>query len=106
MTADFSRLQALYDVMNERQKANSDESYTSQLLSKEASFVARKFGEEATELIIEAIKNDKNALVHESADVLYHLLALWLKTGIEPQDVMDELKKRQSQTGLQEKASR
>ena len=104
--SDFSVLQRLYETMSERAKASVDESYTSQLLSKEASDVARKFGEESTELIIEATKGDKKTIVAESADVLYHLLAVWLKCGVTPAEVMAELERRQSQSGLEEKASR
>ncbi len=104
--SDFSVLQRLYETMSERAKISVNESYTAQLLSKEASVVARKFGEESMELIIEATKGDKKALVSESADVLYHLLAVWLKCGVTPAEIMAELENRQSQSGLEEKANR
>lgn len=104
--SDFSALQELYAIMSERLGASVDDSYTAQLLARDASEVARKFGEESTELIIEATKGDKQAMVSESADVLYHLLALWLKCGITPEEIMVELRKRRSQSGLEEKANR
>ena len=67
---------------------------------------AKKVVEEATEPVIAAIQQDKTELAKESADVLYHLAVLWAASGITPQEVYAVLKARESQSGLEEKASR
>jgi phosphoribosyl-ATP pyrophosphohydrolase len=67
---------------------------------------AEKFGEEAIEAIIEAVKDDKAGLTGEAADVLYHLLVMLAARDVPFSDVMDELSRRQSQSGVAEKASR
>jgi phosphoribosyl-ATP pyrophosphohydrolase len=67
---------------------------------------AKKFGEEATEVVIAAIQEDKAELAKESADVLYHLAVLWAASGITPEDVYAVLKSREGVSGLDEKASR
>ena len=68
--------------------------------------IAKKFGEEAVEAVIAALGDDKAALTGEAADVLYHLLVLLEAREIALHDVVDELERRTSQSGLQEKASR
>jgi phosphoribosyl-ATP pyrophosphohydrolase len=67
---------------------------------------AEKFGEEAIEAIIEAVKDDKMRLTLEAADVLFHLLVMLKSRGVALGDVMDELARRQGQSGLSEKAAR
>jgi phosphoribosyl-ATP pyrophosphohydrolase len=68
--------------------------------------LAQKLGEEATETVIEAIKGDAEKLVLESADLLYHLLALWATVGVKPMQVWTELARREGVSGLEEKAAR
>jgi phosphoribosyl-ATP pyrophosphohydrolase len=68
--------------------------------------VAQKFGEEAVECLIEAVAGNRHALIAESADVLYHLLVMWVDLGVEPQDVWAELERRQGVSGIAEKAAR
>ena len=67
---------------------------------------AEKFGEEAIEAIIEAVRDDKAALTSEAADVLYHLLVMLAARDVPLGDVLAELARRQSQSGVAEKASR
>ena len=67
---------------------------------------AEKFGEEAIEAIIEAVKDDKTQLTSEAADVLFHLLVMLKSRDVALSDVMDELARRQGQSGLSEKAAR
>jgi phosphoribosyl-ATP pyrophosphohydrolase len=67
---------------------------------------AAKFGEEATETVIAAIRQDKGELAKESADALYHLMVLWAASGVTPDDVYAVLKSREGVSGLDEKASR
>ena len=67
---------------------------------------AEKFGEEAVEAIIEAVKNDRAGLTSEAADVLYHLLVMLAARDVPLSDVLDELARRQSTSGIAEKAAR
>jgi phosphoribosyl-ATP pyrophosphohydrolase len=92
-------------IVAERAKASPDESYTARLAADPAR-AAKKFGEEAVEAVIAAIENDPKALVAESADVLYHLVALLQSRGIGVDAVMAELERRTAQSGLAEKAAR
>ena len=99
-------LEQLENLIAQRSSAPSDESWTAQLLEKGAEKCAEKFGEEAVELIIEAVKNDSNGLINEAADVMYHLLVLLKSREISLSHVMAELERRTAQSGLTEKAAR
>jgi phosphoribosyl-ATP pyrophosphohydrolase len=99
-------LDDLYATILTRKNADPDSSWTAQLLAKGPEKCAEKFGEEAVEAIIEAVKGDRAALTNEAADVLYHLLVMLAARDIPLADVLDELARRQSQSGLAEKASR
>ena len=90
----------------ERASASPDESYTAKLLRDGPDRCARKFGEEAVELIVSAVSRDKEGLTGEAADVLYHLLVLLKSADVTLAEVMAELERRTAQSGLQEKASR
>jgi phosphoribosyl-ATP pyrophosphohydrolase len=89
-----------------RATADPDTSWTAKLLSKGPEKCAEKFGEEAVEAIIEAVKGDKAALTSEAADVLFHLLVLLQSRGVPLSAVMDELARRQGTSGIAEKAAR
>ena len=89
-----------------RKSADPDSSWTAQLLAKGPEKCAEKFGEEAIEAIIEAVKGDKAALTSEAADVLYHLLVMLTACDVTLDDVLAALAKRQGTSGLTEKASR
>jgi phosphoribosyl-ATP pyrophosphohydrolase len=99
-------LDQLNDRVADRASALPDESYTAKLLLDGVDRCARKFGEEAVELIVSAVSRDKEGLTGEAADVLYHLLVLLKSAGVTLDQVMAELERRTSQSGLQEKASR
>ena len=99
-------LEQLENLIAQRSSAPSDESWTAQLLEKGAEKCAEKFGEEAVELIIDAVKNDSNGLINEAADVMYHLLVLLKSREISLSHVMAELERRTAQSGLTEKAAR
>ena len=99
-------LDDLYATILARKDADPASSWTAQLLAKGPEKCAEKFGEEAVEAIIEAVKGDKSALTSEAADVLYHLLVMLAARDVPLHDVLDELARRQSQSGLTEKASR
>lgn len=99
-------LDDLYATIRARKSTDPASSWTAQLLAKGPEKCAEKFGEEAIEAIIEAVKNDKSALTNEAADVLYHLLVMLASRDVPLTDVMDVLAKRQSSSGIAEKASR
>ncbi len=89
-----------------RRNAETGGSYTRQLLEAGPSKCARKFGEEAVEMMIAALDEDDNALKSEAADVLYHLLVLLEVRNVPLADVLAELEARTRRSGLEEKASR
>lgn len=89
-----------------RKDADPNSSWTAKLLVSGPEKCAEKFGEEAIEAIIEAVKGDKNALTSEAADVLYHLLVMLTACDVPLDDVLHELAKRQGTSGFVEKANR
>jgi phosphoribosyl-ATP pyrophosphohydrolase len=103
---DSAVLDRLWNVVMTRRDADPAISHSARLLSRGISKVAQKFGEEAVECLIEAVAGNRDALVAESADVLYHLLVLWVAMGVKPDDVWAELKRREGISGVAEKASR
>ena len=68
--------------------------------------IAQKLGEEAVEAVVAAVANDQDAIIRESADLLYHLLVTWVNSGIAPEHVTAELKRREGVSGIAEKAAR
>ncbi|MCX7384542.1 MAG: phosphoribosyl-ATP diphosphatase [Alphaproteobacteria bacterium] len=99
-------LDRLWNVIESRRSADPDVSHSARLLSRGTAKVAQKFGEEAVECLIEATLGNPEGVVAESADVLYHLLVLWVDAGIRPEDVWGELLRREGVSGIAEKASR
>ncbi len=102
----MNTLDTLAQTIAERAKADPDSSWTAKLLAKGPEKCAEKFGEEAVEAIIEAIKDDRDGLISESADVLFHLLVMLQSRGITLDEVLGELARRQGTSGIAEKASR
>ncbi|MBW8301916.1 MAG: phosphoribosyl-ATP diphosphatase [Hydrogenophaga sp.] len=103
--SDFS-LTDLERIVAERAQARPDESWTAKLVAGGQSKAAKKLGEEAVETVIAAIKDDRENLVYESADLLYHLMVVLKIADIPLKAVLEELQRRTAQTGLSEKASR
>ena len=99
-------LDDLFATIQARKSADPDGSWTARLLAKGPEKCAEKFGEEAIEAIIEAVKGDTAALTSEAADVLYHLLVMLAARDVALSDVMAELARRQGTSGITEKASR
>jgi len=99
-------LDRLFDVVLSRQDADPSVSHSARLLSRGPAKVAQKFGEEAVECLIEAVAGNHDALVAESADVLYHLIVLWVSAGVTADAVWAELARREGISGLAEKAAR
>lgn len=99
-------LQTLAATIEARRGADPDASWTAKLLAKGPEKCAEKFGEEAVEAIIEAVKGDRARLTAEAADVLYHLLVMLAARGVTLAEVEAELARRQGVSGLAEKAGR
>jgi len=89
-----------------RRGADPATSYTAGLLAAGPAKAAQKFGEEAVEAVIEAVRGDPAKLAAESADLLYHLMVLWVAAGVDPATVWAELERREGISGLTEKAAR
>ena len=102
----MTTLAALAATIAARKGADPDSSWTAKLLAKGPEKCAEKFGEEAIEAMIEAVKGDRAGLTAEAADVLYHLLVMLAARDVTLDDVLAELARRQGQSGLAEKAAR
>ncbi|MBJ26532.1 MAG: phosphoribosyl-ATP diphosphatase [Alphaproteobacteria bacterium] len=102
-----SNLESLHKTINERKTVgNLEGSYTAKILNKGSDYIAQKVGEEAVEMIIAATKRSKDETISESADVLYHMMVLWVSLGISPLEVSEELENRKAYSGIEEKNSR
>ncbi|OYX40985.1 MAG: phosphoribosyl-ATP diphosphatase [Rhodobacterales bacterium 32-67-9] len=99
-------LQTLAATIAARKGADPDTSWTAKLLAKGPEKCAEKFGEEAVEAIIEAVKGDRARLTSEAADVLYHLLVMCAARDVTLADIEAELARRDGTSGLAEKAAR
>jgi len=99
-------LERLWGVVMSRRDADPAVSHSARLLSRGIAKVAQKFGEEAVECLIEAVAGNHAALIGESADVLYHLIVLWVASGLRPEEVWAELMRREGVSGIAEKAAR
>ncbi|MAI02264.1 MAG: phosphoribosyl-ATP diphosphatase [Rickettsiales bacterium] len=90
----------LYEILDylekkiEERKNSDQNTYTSKLLKKDIDRISQKFGEEAVELVIAANGRNRNQIINESADLLFHLMVLWNKLDIEGNEVAEELIKR------------
>lgn len=102
---DFS-LEDLAAIIRARVSGDAETSYTKSLLEKGPARVAKKFGEEAVELVIAAVEGRRAEIVGETADVLYHLLVLLEATQVPLDDIFGELQRRTAQSGHAEKAAR
>jgi phosphoribosyl-ATP pyrophosphohydrolase len=102
----MSEIERLAATITARIGADPDTSWTAKLLAKGPEKCAEKFGEEAVEAIIEAVKGDTAALTREAADVIYHLLVMLAARGVTLADVEAELNRRAGQSGIDEKAGR
>jgi len=96
----------LENIIKERRSADPESSYVAKLATKGRAKTAQKLGEEAVESVIAAMSDDKNEMVKESADLVFHLLVLLADMGIKWDDVLKELARREGVSGLAEKAAR
>ena len=98
-------IEKMFDNIKKKKNANQNKSYTAYLINN-PELLGKKIGEESSELIIDYIKKNKQGVVNESADLIYHLLVLWTSVGIDPQEVWEELSRRKLKSGFEEKNSR
>lgn len=99
-------LDQLNKVINDKANEGADVSYTASLLEKGVEKCAQKLGEEAVETVIAAVTNNKDEVISESADMLYHWLVMLKSCDIDPNEIYEKLASRQNISGLVEKASR
>ncbi|MEM1064891.1 MAG: phosphoribosyl-ATP diphosphatase [Pseudomonadota bacterium] len=102
----MTALERLAATIAARKGADPSGSWTAKLLSAGPEKAAEKFGEEAVEAIIEAVKGDRAALTREAADVLYHLMVMLETRDVALADVLSELERREGQSGIAEKSAR
>ena len=102
---DFS-LSDLEKIIHDRAHSGDPESWTAKLYARGIDKAAQKLGEEAVETVIAAVKGDKDGLVSESADLLYHWMVVLGIAGVPLNAVLDELGQRTGRSGIAEKASR
>ena len=102
----MSALERLAATISARRDADPESSWTARLLARGPEKCAEKFGEEAIEAIIEAVKGDREKLTEEAADVLYHLLVMLAARDVALSDVLAELDRREGTSGIAEKAGR
>ncbi len=99
-------LNRLADLLEERKSADPQSSYVAKLYAKGLDSILKKVGEEATETIIAAKDGNKEDIIYETADLWFHTLIMLAHAGLKPQDVLDELARREGLSGIVEKASR
>ena len=93
----------LFAIIEERKKTKKKGSYTSFLFNKGMNKIAQKVSEETAETIIEAVRGKKKLAVQESCDLLYHLIVMWSKLGIDPSEIWNELDKRMKKSKIKKK---
>ena len=103
MTDSLDRLE---QTIRARRSADPDTSYVAKLTAKGRAKIAQKLGEEAVECVIEATLGHRRNTILESADLLYHLVVVWVDAGIRPEEVWTELARRQGISGIAEKSAR
>ena len=103
---DYSIIDRLVKEIRKKRIADPKQSYIAKLFNKGRLKMTQKVGEEAVELVIEAVRDDRKKVISESADLMLHLLVLWEEMGVEVTDVLRELADREGISGLDEKANR
>ena len=110
MSQTLGRVAAVIESRKLENGGDPATSYVSRLFSKGDDAILKKIGEEATELVMAAkdarVAGDAGKVVYECADLWFHSMILLAKFGLEPQQVLDELARREGLSGLDEKAAR
>jgi phosphoribosyl-ATP pyrophosphohydrolase len=96
-------IERLHEAITRIGRSGADQSRTAKLVQSGRSKMAKKLVEEAAETALDAVAGDREAVVRESADLLYNLTVLWVDMGIAPDDVWNEMKRREQLYGIAEK---
>lgn len=99
-------LERLSELLEQRKSADPQSSYVAKLYAKGMDSILKKVGEESAETIIAAKNGDKEHLIYETADLWFHTLVMLAHAGLKPNDILDELARREGLSGIAEKASR
>lgn len=99
-------LNRLAEMMEQRKSADASSSYVAKLYDKGMDTILKKVGEEATETVIAAKGGNKKEIIYETADLWFHTLVMLAKADLKPQDILDELARREGLSGITEKESR
>jgi phosphoribosyl-ATP pyrophosphohydrolase len=99
-------LDRLAETLEARKSADPQSSYVAKLYAKGTDAILKKIGEEAAETIIAAKGGDKSQIIYETADLWFHTLVMLTQAGLHPNDVLNELARREGLSGIEEKASR
>jgi|ERR1700735_4561967 phosphoribosyl-ATP pyrophosphohydrolase len=97
------RIECLYGAVAARRGGDPTLSRTARLIAMGLPKIAQKVGEEAVEVIIDAIAGERDGVIRESSDLLYHLVVLWQQLGIEPAEIWTEMDRREAKLGIAEK---
>ena len=106
MSENRDTLERLYETIKSRKGGDPAVSHTAKLFAKGRAKIAQKVGEEAVELAIAAVSETRDEVISESADLVFHLLVLWAELGVTIEDVRAELRRREGQSGIEEKKAR
>ena len=98
-------IKEVFNILIQRKKTSEKQSYTSHLI-KNPELLAKKIGEESSELIIDFIKKNKEGVIKESADLIYHVLVIWKSLCINPEEIWKELSSRTTISVIKEKKNR
>ena len=99
-------LDRLEQVIQSRKGGDAEKSYVAKLFTIGRKKIAQKVGEEGVETALAAVMNDKGEVISESADLLFHMMILWTDMGITPDDIFEELARREGISGIDERNSR
>jgi phosphoribosyl-ATP pyrophosphohydrolase len=99
-------LSRLAEVLESRKSADPQSSYVAKLYAKGMDSILKKVGEEAAETIIAAKDGDPQKIIYETADLWFHTLVMLAHAGLHPDDILNELARREGLSGLDEKAAR
>ncbi len=100
------RFRGLEEVVRARREADPASSYVAKLTARGRAKIAQKLGEEAVETVIAAVADDREGVVGEAADLMFHLIVLLADMGLSLDDVDAELQRREGLSGIDEKAAR
>ena len=103
---EFELLNKLSEILEQRKNSDPESSYVASLHARGEDTILKKIGEESAELIIAGKTRDRQAVVHETADLWFHSLVLLSSLDLGPNDILLELERRFGQSGLEEKAGR